>query len=64
MKHDHHAFENQIFSHFRQKAKDINKAIELLIEHNYIVVDLEGQILHKSDGKKTQTVQEQSREIS
>jgi len=58
MKHEHNAFENQIFSHFRERAKAINTAIELLLEHNYIVVDLEGQILHKSDGKKTQTIQE------
>ena len=41
------AFENEIFDHYRQKAKDINKAIELLREHNYIIVDLEGQIIRK-----------------
>tara|TARA_R110002167_G_scaffold80618_3_gene221536 strand:+ start:4297 stop:4449 length:153 start_codon:yes stop_codon:yes gene_type:complete len=41
------AFENEIFDHYRQKAKDINKAIELLKEHNYIIVDLEGQIIRK-----------------
>ena len=64
MKHEHNAFENQIFNHFRERAKQINRAIELLLEHNYIVVDLEGQILHKSNGKKTQTVQEQSGEVS
>ena len=29
------------------KEKDINKAIELLREHNYIIVDLEGQIIRK-----------------
>ena len=53
MKHDHNPFENQIFGHYRQQVKKIHEAIELLLEHNYIVVDLEGQILHKSDGKKT-----------
>ena len=41
------AFENEIFDHYRQKAKEINKAIELLREHNYIIVDLEGQIIRK-----------------
>ena len=41
------AFENEIFDHYRQKAKKINKAIELLREHNYIIVDLEGQIIRK-----------------
>ena len=47
MSHTPHAFENQIFDHYRQKAKEINKAIELLVQHNYTVVDLEGQILNK-----------------
>ena len=41
------AFENEIFDHYRQKAKEINKAIDLLKEHNYIIVDLEGQIIRK-----------------
>tara|TARA_R110000824_G_scaffold374259_1_gene564757 strand:+ start:123 stop:275 length:153 start_codon:yes stop_codon:yes gene_type:complete len=41
------AFENEIFDHYRQKAKEINKAIDLLREHNYIIVDLEGQIIRK-----------------
>ena len=58
MKHDHNPFENQIFGHYRQQVKKIHEAIELLLEHNYIVVDLEGQILHKSDGKKAETIQE------
>ena len=47
MKHEHNAFENQIFDHYRQKAKEINKAIELLVKHNYTVVDLQGQIINK-----------------
>jgi hypothetical protein len=47
MAHTPHPFENQIFDHYRQKAKEINEAIELLIEHNYTVVNLEGQILNK-----------------
>ena len=47
MKHEHNAFENQIFNHFRERAKAINKAIELLKEHNYTVVDLQGNIIRK-----------------
>ena len=47
MKHEHNAFENQIFHHFRERAKAINKAIELLVEHNYTVIDMESQILTK-----------------
>lgn len=47
MAHEPNAFENQIFHHYRQKAKEINKSIELLVEHNYTVVDLEGHIINK-----------------
>jgi hypothetical protein len=47
MGHTPHAFENQIFNHYREKAKEINLAIELLVEHNYTVVDLQGQIINK-----------------
>ncbi len=35
MKHEHNAFENQIFNNFREKANAKNDAIELLLEHNY-----------------------------
>ncbi len=44
---ENNAFENQIFDHYRQQAKKINKAIELLVEHNYTVLDLQGQIINK-----------------
>ena len=47
MAHQPNAFENQIFDHYRQKAKEINKSIELLVQHNYTVVDLQGQIINK-----------------
>jgi len=47
MSHEPHAFENQIFDHFRKNAEKINKAIEFLVEHNYTVIDLEGQIITK-----------------
>ena len=49
MTHEHNAFENQIFDHYRQKAKEINKAIELLVKHNYTVLDLEGQIINNEN---------------
>jgi len=57
MKHEHHPFENQIFDHYRTKAKEINKAIELLLEHNYRVIDLQGNFLVKTDEEK-KTIQE------
>jgi hypothetical protein len=47
MKHNHNAFENQIFNHFREKVKALNDAMELLIEHNYKIIDLENQIIDK-----------------
>jgi len=49
MKHNHNAFENQIFNHFREKVKAINNAIELLVEHNYKIIDLENQIIDKDN---------------
>tara|TARA_R110000796_G_scaffold21599_2_gene63560 strand:+ start:569 stop:733 length:165 start_codon:yes stop_codon:yes gene_type:complete len=45
---DHHPFENQIFHHYREKAKALNDAIELLIENNYTVIDLEGKWINKN----------------
>ena len=57
MAHIPHAFENQIFDHYRTKAKEINTAIELLLEHNYRVIDLEGKYLVKTDEEK-KTIQE------
>ena len=47
MSHTPHAFENQIFDHFRKNAEKINKAIEFLVEHNYTVIDLQGEIINK-----------------
>ena len=46
-KHDHHPFENQIFSHFREQAKNVNVAISLLTKQGYTVIDLEGQVITK-----------------
>jgi len=43
------AFENQIFEHYRERAREINKAIELLKEHNYTVIDLEGNWIKKDN---------------
>lgn len=46
-KHDHHPLENQIFSHFREQAKNVNVAISLLTKQGYTVIDLEGQVITK-----------------
>ena len=46
---EHNAFENQIFDHYRQKAKELNKAINLLTEHNYTVIDLQGKWITKEN---------------
>jgi hypothetical protein len=46
---EHNAFENQIFDHYRQKAKKLNKAINLLTEHNYTVIDLQGKWITKEN---------------
>jgi|TARA_S200002703_G_C3744254_1_gene228953 hypothetical protein len=39
MKHDHNAFENQIFNHYRINKKKIEEAIKLLQEHGYSVYE-------------------------
>ena len=42
---------NEIFETYRiqQKAKALEQAIEILLEHNYTILDLEGNILTKKD---------------
>ena len=47
MAHIPHAFENQIFEHYREKAKAITDAINLLKEYNYTIIDLEGNWIQK-----------------
>ena len=37
-----------MFKKSREKEKAINDAIELLIEHNYTVIDLEGKWIKKN----------------
>ena len=41
---------NEIFETYRmqEKAKSINTSIKLLLEHNYTIIDLEGNILRKN----------------
>lgn len=51
MAHIPHAFENQIFEHYRERAKAITDAIELLVEHNYTVIDLEDNWIQKDKTK-------------
>ena len=52
MAHEPHAFENQIFDHYRKTADEINNSIKILVEHNYTVIDLEGQIINKDNIEK------------
>mgnify|MGYP003131797955 FL=1 len=42
---------NEIFETYRmqQKAKAIQNSIELLLKHNYTILDLEGNILVNKD---------------
>jgi len=47
MAHKPHAFENQIFQHFRDNANKINNCINFLVQHHYTVIDLEGSIITK-----------------
>jgi len=51
MYYKHNAFENQIFDSYRQKAKAITDAIELLKEHNYRIIDLEDNWIQKEKTK-------------
>lgn len=39
MKHDHNAFENQIFNHYRINKKKIEQAIKLLQEQGYTIYE-------------------------
>ncbi len=54
MYNKHNPFESEIFQHFRiqEKAKTINDAIKVLVEHNYTVIDLEGNWIKKEKKKK------------
>jgi len=47
MAHESNAFENEIFTHYRTQAKTIDNAIDLLVQHNYTVIDLQGKIINK-----------------
>lgn len=46
--------DNQIFEYYRiqQRVKAIAKAIEVLLEQGYVIVDLEGKILRKDQYMK------------
>lgn len=39
MKHDHNAFENQIFNHYRNNKKKIEEAIKFLQEQGYTIYE-------------------------
>lgn len=40
-KKGHHSFENEIFSHFRKEQEAINRSIDLLKKHGYIIYETE-----------------------
>ena len=40
MNHNHNAFENQIFNHFREKEKKIKEAIKFLQQNGYAVYEI------------------------
>tara|TARA_R110000796_G_scaffold122787_1_gene237124 strand:+ start:422 stop:571 length:150 start_codon:yes stop_codon:yes gene_type:complete len=44
MSHTPHAFENQIFEHFRTQEKRINAAKKLLKDNGYIIVEAKNKI--------------------
>ena len=40
---------NEIFCTYRQQVKEIEKAIRLLVKHNYKVIDLENQLIYNEN---------------
>lgn len=49
MKHEHHPFENQIFNHFRTEEIKIHESIHKLVQYNYKVIDLQNQVIDKTN---------------
>jgi len=41
--------EGETFDHFRTKAKRINQAIHLLVQHNYKVIDMQNNWIGKDN---------------
>lgn len=48
------AISNEIFETYRlqERAKEQTKAMKLLLNQGYTIIDLEGNILRKQDAKK------------
>lgn len=40
---------NEIFCTYRKQVEEIEKAIRLLVKHNYKVIDLENQLIYKEN---------------
>jgi hypothetical protein len=43
--------ENETFNHFRTKVEEVKKAIETLVSYNFKVIDMENQIIDKTNIK-------------
>ena len=43
--------ENETFNHFRSKVEEVKKAIETLVSYNFKVIDMENQIIDKTNIK-------------
>jgi hypothetical protein len=54
-KFKHEPISNEIFETFRvqEKAKKINEAIELIVNEDYVILDLDNKIINKHNYNKT-----------
>lgn len=54
-KFKHEPISNEIFETFRvqEKAKKINEAIELIVNEDYVILDLENKIINKYNYNQT-----------
>ena len=48
---ENNPIENETFSHFRDKVKEVKKAVETLVTYNFKVIDMENQIIDKTNIK-------------
>lgn len=54
-KFKHEPISNEIFETFRvqEKSKKINEAIELIVNEDYVILDLENKIINKYNYNQT-----------
>ena len=48
---ENNPIENETFSHFRDKVKEVKKAVETLVTYNFKVIDMGNQIIDKTNIK-------------